>query len=1056
MDKTALPTNAEKLKASEFVPPRHWVGVEELSSDYWANSANQEKRGQEFFEKPVEWLSKIDETDKAGLARRDFLTIMGASMAMASAACARRPVHKIIPYVIQPEHITPGVAEYYATTSRDCPCGCGILAKTREGRPIKLEGNPEHPVNSGALCARGQASVLNLYDPERLKTPIVRGKGEITWGELDGTIAGALKTAASGTGRVRMLSAPSRSPSTTRLVQEFLSPFKAGAWVQFDPMSPEALIRAQELSYGTALIPDYRFDRANYVLSLGADFLGTWMNPVGFAKDWGKNRQINKSGEKDARFSKLVTFEAHFSLTGSNSDERFAVRPGDELKIAMAILSELLVTQKKSSLAGDAQISNLLQSYSAEKVAKEVEIEGGAKTLARLADELWAARGKSLVVGGSTASQSETALALQVAINFLNSILGNDGVTIGHGGEPIAHAVRFSEFLKLIADMKAGLVDVLFIYRSNPIYQLPSTLGFREALGKVPVVVAIADREDETAKNAMYVLPDHHYLENWGDYNPRTGVYSLQQPTIPPLHDTRAFEDTLIVLAKSSDTARGLIAKSKDWHEFLRANWIESHYRAFGAGVAADIFWENSLRTGVVSTAVTGNDAARTFKSAALSELPKYAANDAELSLVVYPKISLYDGAHANNAWLQEMPDPLSSVTWDNYLNIGTTLAQKFEIKNDDVVELRSGDVTVRLPANVQPGMHPNVVSVALGYGRTAVGKVGNFAGVNVSPFLQVKNNQLVFSGQPATLRKTGEVYQLARTQWHTVTENRPVINDITLAEYRKNPGKMMETDPELKMEKVPSIWSAHEYTKYRWGMSIDLSSCIGCGACVIGCQAENNIAIVGRDQVRASRQMHWIKIDRYYSGPADNPSVVFQPMICQHCENAPCETVCPVLATVHDDEGLNVQVYNRCVGTRYCQNNCPYKVRRFNFFDHWKAYEGTMNLAWNPDVTVRSRGIMEKCTFCLQRITAGKDAAKDEGEKAKDGAIKTACQQTCPTDAIVFGDMNDPNSRVSKLKKIESDFRVLENLNTKPAVSYMTKVRNRAEMASAEGGQHA
>jgi len=1063
-------SKASPSPETPFVPPRHWIGPEELDAGYWADAKTQEKRGQEFFEKPIEFIDKLDKSNQGGVARRDFLTVMGASMAMASFACARRPVHKIIPYVVKPEEITPGVANWYASTCNECSSSCGILVKNREGRPIKIEGNPDHPLNQGTLCARGQASLLNLYDPDRLKAPLIRSRAngsrrETDWAAVDAEISAQLKEIASRSGRVRILSGELQGDSTRRLVREFLGAFSHGGLVEFEPLALEEIGAAQADSYGASVVPRYLFDRADMIVSLGADFLGTWISPVEHSIAWSKGRKLSGEKAAQAKLSKMVCFESTMTVTGSNADERHPIRPGDELKIALALAYELIVTQKKSSFAAGASnasaIAAALQGYQPAKIAAEIGAPALPAQLKKLAEELWSNKGKSLIVAGGVQSKTREALALQVAVNFLNSALENDGATVDgttrYGTSPSA----FADMAKLVRDMKAGEVDALIIYRANPFYTLPkSLLGLEEAIKHVPLVIAITDREDETALHADYVLPDHHALESWGDANPRRGLYSLQQPAMAPIHSSRAFQDALLTWGQTiqkspqkSEGAKfrlsGLATRAADWHEYLQSNWKETLYKDSGAAGSFELFWEGVLRAGVYQVPGVRDaqaPSARSFNLASLSKLPQYKALDpSTVSLVLYPKVSMYDGRSANNPWLQEMPDPITTVTWDNYLNVGPTLAKKLGVKNDDVVEITSGDVTAQLPIHVQPGLHPGIATAAVGYGRRAVGKVGNLAGVDVYPFVQVEGNHLVFAGQPLSIKKTSKFYSLAATQWHGASENRPIINDITLAEFRKNPAATMHTDPELRMENIPSLIAPHEYKSYRWGMGIDLNSCTGCGACVIACQAENNIPVVGRDQVRVSRQMHWIRIDRYYAGSPENPDVVFQPMLCQHCENASCEAVCPVIATVHDDEGLNVQVYNRCVGTRYCQNNCPYKVRRFNFFDHWKAYEGTMNLAWNPDVTVRTRGIMEKCSFCTQRITVAKDKAKDLGGRVKDGDLKTACQQTCPTNAIVFGDMNDPHSRVSKMKESPQAFRVLEALNNKPSVSYMTKVRNHA-----------
>jgi anaerobic selenocysteine-containing dehydrogenase/Fe-S-cluster-containing dehydrogenase component len=1043
---------------SPFTPPKHWVDPVELDQKYWLDAKVSETRGQEFFEKPVEWLDKVEKNGEFGLARRDFLGLMGASMAMAGFSCARRPVHKIIPYVIQPEEITPGVPLWYASTSVDCGHGCGILVRNREGRPVKLEGNPDHPANRGALCSRGQASLLSLYDPERLKQPVGRGRvanggrQELSWNDADSAIAGRLKAGS----RVAVLSPTIYSESTLRLVREFLGAFNSGRLVEFDALDNADVAAGQENSYGAAVIPQYHFDRADVVLSLGADFLGTWISPIEFAKDWSKTRKLDSKKHQTEKMSKLFVFEPNFSVTGANADERHPLRAGDELKIALAVAHELIVKGGRSRFAGDSAVTETLSGYKAETVAQEIGIDGGAEVIKRVANALWEVRGKGLVVAGGIQSRTPTAEALQVAVNLLNSALENEGSTVDGSGEVRAHRSSFAAVAKLVADMNAGAIDALIIYRSNAAYTLPKTVGFEQALKKVPLVIYVGDREDETGLLADYVLPDHHYLENWGDLTMRKGVTSLQQPAMAPIHGTRAFQDTLLTWIKgaglktASLSSRIALAASKanTWHDYLKANWRESL-------VSSEKAWEEALRKGVVETRVSGG--ARSFRSSAMSSLPKYTARlNPGIVLSLFESVGMGDGREANNPWLQELPDPVSSVTWDNFVSIGSSLAKRLHLSNDDVVEIKAENGAVaELPVRIQPGMHPSAIAVAVGYGRRAAGKVGTEAGVDVFPFITVQGDKASFSGQFVELRKTGRFYRLAATQWHTVTENRPIINDITFAEFKKDPATESHTDPHLRLKHPRTLWTKHEYKHYRWGMAIDLNSCIGCNACMVACQSENNIPVVGRDNVRVGRQMHWIRIDRYYSGNVDHPSVVFQPMLCQHCENAPCETVCPVLATVHDDEGTSTQAYNRCVGTRYCQNNCPYKVRRFNFFDHWKSYEGPMNMVWNPDVTVRTRGIMEKCSFCIQRITFAKDKAKDEKRKVIDGELKSACQQSCPTDAITFGDINDPNTRVSQLKADARQFRALEDLNTQPAISYLTKVRNIEVAEAAHGNDH-
>lgn len=1035
-----------------FQPPRHWMDMEELTAQYWADEKAQTVRGQEFSHKPIETLELLERLDSKGHARRDFLTLMGASMALASFACVRKPVTKVIPYVVKPEEVIPGVAVHYASKCGECSTGCGVLVKTREGRPIKMEGNPDDPVSGGKLCSKGQASVLNLYDPERLRGPVRvdRASGTETpasWDELDAWLSQKWSQA----GRVAVLSSPVTGPTTRRAVQEFLKAFRSSTWVEYEPLHHEELSEAQAASYGDAIVPDYRFEDADVVVSFGADFLATWISPVEHARDWAKARRLKGQSAAGAKMSRHVQFESMLSVTGASADERFAVKPGDELRVALAIAHHLLITKKVTGYAQNGAATGVLRAHTPEKVAQQIGNGLTAEKIIEIADLLWASRGKSLVVAGGSQTRTEDGLQLQVAVNFLNSILENEGATVDGTSRVRAAHSSYKDLKRLIAEMKSGTIDVLVLYRTNPAYALPKDLGWEEALAKVPTVVAVADRVDETAAKADVVLPDHHPLENWGDGESKAGLFTLQQPTVAPLFDTRAFQDSLLVWARRAGLrVSGLLAQTKDrasdtWHEYLKNSWKEQQYKRASGGLDFETFWVKTLQKGVLD-AGAGRKHARSFKVASLGLLTSYIGASKGIVLAAYEKVSMGDGRAANNAWLQELPDPITTVTWDNYVNVAPSLAEELKLRTGDVVKVKSDARVVELPVNVQPGVHPSVVAVAFGYGRERAGKVGNGVGKSIAGFGYEKGARLVLSGRTVELEKTGVRYQLAATQGHHRTEGRPIVNDITLAEYRKKPNEANHTDPHLRLDPIPQIWENHEYKGYKWGLNIDLAACTGCGACITACQAENNIPVVGRDRIRMGREMHWIRLDRYYSGPAENPDVLFEPMMCQHCDNAPCETVCPVLATVHSDEGLNQMVYNRCVGTRYCQNNCPYKVRRFNFFDHWKDYKESMNLAWNPDVTVRSRGVMEKCTFCIQRIHEAKEKVRGTGQKVADGAVKTACQQTCPTDAIVFGNVNDAKSEVATLVRDPRNFRVLEVLNTKPAVTYLTKVRNKAE----------
>lgn len=1040
---------------AKFEKPRHWVSMEELTPEYWSDPAIQERRGQEFYDKPIETLEKIESLDKAGVSRRDFLTIMGASMAMASFACARRPVNKIIPYVVQPQELTPGVPLYYASTYTEGSNSYGIVVKTREGRPIKLEGNELDPYSNGSLSARAQASLLRLYDPERLKAPMKgqkgSGKSTTTWSDVDAMIAAAIKASKN----VRIVTAPHSSESTRRLMKEFMAAGSNVKWTEIDPIGMGDVVDGQQASYGNAVIPNYAFDQADVVVSFGADFLGTWGDTLGNASKWSKKRKLNKASDS---LSKLYVFESNMSITGASSDERFAVIPGTEVAAAVAVAHELIVVQKKGKFAANAEVQSMLSGKMEEWLAKAGALDSAK--VKKVASDLAEAKGKGLVVGSGSA-------ALQAVVNLINSNLENEGKTVDGTADFVAASGTVKALIELQAEMNAGKVDLLIIQGMNPVYFLPAGDAFADAMKKVKTVVAIADRVDETAQHADVVLAESHYLESWGDAHPRASVHTLQQPAISPIHDTRSFEEVIIGLVRAGVPATGLLSQvagnaKSGYYDFVKENWKQSMFPQFGKGQSFVDFWETSLQKGVlvnktstakersfnVASLKAAKDALAALKPLSLGQSKKGPTIEGTgMVLGLYNSISMGDGSNANNAWLMEMPDPISTITWDNYLNIGPVYAKELGITSNDVVLIKGDGFSFEAPVLVQPGIAKGAGTIAIGYGRTAAGKVGNNVGVNAFKAAKADaSNGWQLSGMVVSIARTGKKYELAATQGHFRTEGRPILNDITIAQFKKDPEAAMHTDPHLKMKEVPTLWTPPvDYAKnpYRWMMGVDLNSCTGCGACVIACQAENNIPTVGRDRVRQSREMHWIRIDRYYSGDETSPQVVFQPMMCQHCENAPCETVCPVVATSHSEDGLNQMTYSRCVGTRYCQNNCPYKTRRFNFLDHWKEYKDTANMVWNPDVTVRSRGIMEKCTFCVQRINEAKSHAKDKKTKIKDADLKTACQQTCPTEAIVFGNVNDSESAVLAWKNHPRAFRSLEILNTKPAINYLSKVRN-------------
>ncbi|NDG84386.1 MAG: 4Fe-4S dicluster domain-containing protein [Proteobacteria bacterium] len=730
----------------------------------------------------------------------------------------------------------------------------------------------------------------------------------------------------------------------------------------------------------------------------------------------------------------------------------------------MAVAHELIVVQKKGKFAGNAEVAGYLAGSVEEWLGKAGTLDHAK--VKKIAEELWESRGKSVVVGSGSR-------ALQVVVNLLNSALENEGKTVDGAGNVLPFTVSNRALAALQAELDAGQVDVLILDRANPVYFLPNGEAFGAAMKKAKFVISVSDRLDETARFADVVLAANHYLESWGDARPSASVYSLQQPTIAPLFDTRSFQDVLIGWTRGGVKSTGLLAQvaqnpKSSYYDYLKECWKQGLHGSQGKGQSFNDFWETTLQKGVleskgaasrerafrVASLKIAKDEVSKLKTLSLGQSKKGPGIEATgIVLGLYYKASVGDGRSANNAWLQEMPDPVSTVTWDNHLNIGPAYAADLGLESNDVVTLKGDQFTAEVPVKVQPGIAKGAATLALGYGRTASGKVGNGVGVNAFRYAGFDGEGgLKLEGAVVSIAKTGKKYQLAETQGHHKIEGRPILNEIPYSEFKKNPNASMETEPAVKMDKVPTMWDPpvdYSNSTHRWMLAVDLNSCTGCGACVVACQAENNTPVVGRDRVRQSREMHWMRIDRYYSGDENAPSVVFQPMMCQHCENAPCETVCPVVATSHSDDGLNQMTYSRCVGTRYCQNNCPYKTRRFNFFDHWKDYKDTLNMVWNPDVTVRSRGIMEKCTFCVQRINEARGKAKDaKSAVIKDGDLRTACQQTCPTDAIIFGNVNDKSSAIHKWINNPRAFRSMEVLNTKPSVHYLTKVRN------AEGGE--
>lgn len=996
---------------------RYWLSLEQ-----WGNDPEFQKLAErEFMVSPLQ-----EEDRKDGWARREFLKLMGASLALGSAGCLRRPVQKIVPYAIQPEEVTLGQALHYSSTWFDGSEVFGLLVKTREGRPIKYEGNPNHPISRGGLSARGQAHLLSCYDPDRLHGPKQnlqrkeRGNAEtisISWDALDEKVKSAV-----GSGATYVLTGHIASPSMKQMIKGFQASTQA-QWVSWEPTTPDAISKGQGASYGNALVPSYRFDRARVIVSVDADFLGTWLTPTTF------NKQFADGRRDVVGMSELISFDSNYSLTGSNADKRIKIKPSQQLTVVMGLLYEVIV---KAGLGNVSNLGDFKETLS--RFANSAELLGlsDPNAIEKVAKSLIKAKGESLVVAGGTAAQTKDAELLQIAVNALNSALENDGSTIIYQQPLTSVTGSNEELLNMIEAMNAGKVKTLIIHSVNPVYYLGEK--FSSALAKVETVVYTGTHMDETAIKSDFVATDHHSVEAWGDSEAVAGVFAIQQPTIRPMYETRS---ALLGFAKWAKPSSELMKAESDY-DAVRSYWKEKIFPSYGKGSFED-FWLDLLQKGSVGSQKNEKASARTAKVDKILGV-KPQSNDG-FELLLYPTIQLGQGELSNIGWLQELPDPVTKIVWDNYASVSVGTAEKLKLKEGDKVEIDVDGKLISIPAHIQPGLHDDVIAIALGYGRTRAGRIGNGIGLNVYNLADYKNGTTVFAGLSAKIKNKGESYVLANVQGHHSMEGRAIVIEATLKEYLEN------KSAGIHKHKIFSIWPYHKYDGHKWAMTVDLNICTGCSACVVACQSENNIPIVGKRYVLEGREMHWIRVDRYYTGDPANAETVFQPVMCQHCDNAPCETVCPVLATVHSNEGLNEMVYNRCVGTRYCVNNCPYKVRRYNWFNYRKDLTETESLAMNPEVGVRMRGVMEKCTFCVHRINVAKDTAKQDGRKLKDGEFKTACQQTCPTGAIVFGDVNDPKSQVHKLfNEDPRSYSLLEEFHAAPAVKYQTKIRNNNE----------
>lgn len=1026
---------------------KHWSSFGELNNSEAFNKEVQNEFKEELpFVEDESTLEKGESFLQTKAPRRDFLKYVGFSTAAAAvAASCEMPIKKAIPFANKPEDIVPGIAEYYATTYVQDGDVVSVLAKVRDGRPIKLEGNDLSPITAGGTSARVQASVLDLYDTARLRFPSTSGK-EASFEAIDKAIAAELNGAAV------IVTSSITSPSTKQVIAQFLAKHAGSKHITYDAVSHSAMLLANQASYGKTIIPTYHFENAKAIVSLSADFLGTWLSPVEFARQYAVGKKLD---EKNPAMSRHIHFETVASMTGSNADEKYLCRPSELPMVAAALLSA--VNGVEITGISDAKL--------------KAGIEAAAKTLT-------AHKGAALVVSGSNNVNE------QIIVNAINSAVGANGSTINFAETLNYRQGIDSNFASFVEEMNAGKVNAVLFYGANPVYTWPAADKVKSGLAKVKTTISFNAKLDETTALCKYSIPAPHFLESWGDAEPVSGHISFIQPTISPLFKTRAFEDSL--LKWSGDAT--------DYTTYLKNYW--------SAKLGGETAWNKTLQAGVLIPADVNNIGASINSSAVATAVAAVTAvkPSTKIELALYQKVGIGAGQGASNPWLQELPDPVTRATWDNYIIVSPSMARTllnidlnnagqadaYEVKPPkQVVKLTVDGKSIELPVLIIPGTHPQTVGIAVGYGRAeAMGKSVIGTGKNAYPLASIENGLVQFASSNVTLTATGETYPVALTQTHfrydTAQGNRTeVMKEITLAEYKKHLTEILEErEAELKpygglenYEAQGTIYPVYARPGIKWGMSVDLNSCNGCGACVVACNAENNVAVVGKPEVLRGHEMHWLRIDKYFSGDMDNPKVVFQPLMCQHCDNAPCENVCPVAATNHSSEGLNQMTYNRCIGTRYCANNCPFKVRRFNWADYSGAdsfpdnqrevlndvvlnmNDDLTRMVLNPDVTVRSRGVIEKCSFCVQRLQAAKLDAKKESRPMVDSDVKVACQQSCPTNAINFGNANDKHSAITKVR-VENpnrQFYVLEQLHVLPNVTYLAKVRNSEEEEHAE-----
>ncbi|MGA9117136.1 MAG: molybdopterin dinucleotide binding domain-containing protein [Bacteroidota bacterium] len=1023
---------ADRVYGGAPDPPAYWRSVRELRDPPGVDNAG----GGGF---PGERAEGPGDVSLPLLSRKRFLALAAASAAFAAAGCsAYRDKGEIVPHGRKPDETTPGIADAYASTCAGCPQGCGILIRTREGRPVRVEGNPDHPLNQGKICARGQALIMDLYDPSRLRSPLRTGRGEggvpIPWEQADGDILRHLAFCTREGKEIAVIGGGTTSPSAAALLDGFATRFPTVRFYALELFGEGNRRAAWKRCYGTADVPRVAWERADVIVALESDFLGTEGATVEHIRRFASRRDILRSPQ----FNRLYAVEGSMSLTAANADCLLRLRPDRQKGFVLALLAEL------SLVRGAFELHSSVRALAASRSLADFSARHGLdqEVLGHLVADLMAHRGSSVIHAGSRLDPD-----IHVLVNYLNELLGNGGVCEGAGRTGVLQETASGEdFGRLAGRMRGGEVGMVIHLDANPAYMLPPGLGYERALASVPMSVCLSETRDETSRLCTYTLPIHHAFEAWGDCAVDPGVLSLRQPVIAPLHDTRQKEAVLLRWME------GEAPFTEDaYHRYLMGRWERDVYPRLKPAVDFRSFWYGALHDGVVRMPAPPPPHAP-FRGAALASIRPDTETE-ELLLGLGESPFLGDGRWANNGWLQELPHPVSKIVWDNYAAVSPSTARSLGVADDDLVEVKTSAGSVHVPVFLQPGLAEGYVCLSLGYGRWEAGPIGTGVGAHAGVLMDAA----CFTGgrfvKGVRLRPTGARQELVSTQEHHAMEDaslkdlhlkRGIIREATLAAYREDPGMFRRERAEQT-----SISTEVTYEGLKWGMAIDLNRCMACNACVAGCSVENNIPVVGKEQVRRGREMHWIRVDRYYAGTEENPSLSHQPMLCQHCDHAPCENVCPVVATTHSPDGLNQMTYNRCVGTKYCSNNCPYKVRRFNFFD-WRDhlaegfYTGDPHpLLMNPEVTVRSRGVMEKCTFCIQRIMEARRLASARGGTVRGDEVRTACQDACPAEAIVFGDAGDPASRVGVCQAHDLGYRVLEMLNVRPNVTYMAKLRN-------------